>query len=87
MAGGMHADRGPGAPLWQRAAASQDARAGDSGRAGGADTAPPSVDAVPCWIDGAGPVAGPVLAWRRDPDAGWQAMVVAWLPAERVRRR
>ncbi len=28
-----------------------------------------------------------VLTWRRDPDGGWQALVVAWLPAYAIRAR
>lgn len=74
MAGGSHSKRGPGAPLWSRA--------------GPEPTAPPSgLSATPCWIDAATAIPGEVLAWRRDAQGGWQALVATWVPAAAVRPR
>ncbi len=109
MAGGMHSKRGPGQPLWSRAAA--DAGDGDPGRraaasgsaAGGspgrarsgtagagdarAEADGTGVPATPCWVATGARQPGSVLAWRRASDGTWQALVVAWLPADRVRPR
>jgi len=47
----------------------------------------PAGDATPCWVNlGDRRVAGTVHGWVRGPD-GWQALVVAWLPGDRLGRR
>jgi hypothetical protein len=72
MAGGMHSRAGR--PLADR-------------------TAPPMTTSshgdapVPCWISASSELAGNVLGWRRDADGAWVALVAAWVPGERVRRR
>lgn len=71
MAGGMSSRKGSGRPLWQRVAG-----------------AVQPVDGTPCWAQPpGGEVPGTVLAWRRDPEEGWVALVAAWLPAGAVRPR
>ena len=74
MAGGMYSKRGPGRPLGERAA-------------GAADAADGEVAATACWLDAPGQVAASILAWRRDPQLGWQALVAAWVPAQQVHPR
>jgi hypothetical protein len=78
VAGGMYARRGPGPPLGARATASQ-------------SNPEQAFTAAPCWLvsgpDAVEPVPGAVLAWRRDSAGKWQALVAAWVDAERVRQR
>ncbi len=74
MAGGMYSKRGPGLPLGERAA-------------GAAASADGEVAATACWLDVPGQVPASILAWRRDPQLGWQALVAAWVPAQQVHPR
>lgn len=97
MAGGYSRGR-RGATLGERTAdrgsdstaavnpAQGDAAVGDGIRADPA-RAPGDVPATACWLEAPAQTPGTVLAWRRDAEAGWQALVVAWVPADRVRPR
>jgi hypothetical protein len=85
MAGGMYSRRGPGAPLGERTGPeAQGARNPESecGPAHGGEVA-----VTPCWFTPGARLPASVLAWRRDPAAGWQALVAAWVPADQVEPR
>jgi hypothetical protein len=55
-----------------------------------ARSAPPPVEQpeepTACWVFGSEEFPASVLAWRRHDDT-WVALITAWVPAERVRRR
>lgn len=51
--------------------------------ASGAPVDPPR----PCWIHWPAPSAGHVLAWQRDEDGHWSALVTAVLPQQAVAPR
>ena len=74
MAGGMYSKRGPGLPLGERAA-------------GAAAAADGEVTATACWLEAQGRMPASILAWRRDPQSGWQALVASWVPAHQVHPR
>lgn len=85
MAGGSYSGRGPGAPLGERTGpTATDARTprSDAGAEQGGEVA-----ATPCWFAPGARLPASVLAWRRDPVAGWQALVAAWVPADQVQPR
>jgi hypothetical protein len=74
MAGGGYSKRGPGVPLGERATGSRSTSNGE-------------VVATACWLEPPARLPGAVLAWRRDPESGWQALVAAWVPADDVHPR
>lgn len=83
MAGGQHTprQRTRNLPLSQRTTSGPDPDAATSPEA---DASGPK----PCWIHaGDQPIPGHVLAWQRNPDGTWTALVVVDLPASRITPR
>ena len=84
MAGGMYSKRGPGVPLGTRTGAEADVAAG---QIAGHPEVSGDVAVTACWLAAQARLPASVLAWRRDPTAGWQALVAAWVPADHVQPR